>query len=520
MKRKNIELEPLKSTSKNKRNFIISEINGRNANQFSLVSDNLSSKRIQTIFPNNKKQSELNDFSNQNQHGISSKRNLINGKYLSLNNIEVFDLFIQNYFLSLKGKEQKSVENKSDLKSNKDSNSDLFYDGEKKNDKLILYKIKIFTIEDAENFKNKNFSEFNFFPLNKFFEENSNLNLNEIQKLCFDYFYKTNEDYLLAAPNGCGKSKILKFAIAKAFAEKLTLNMSDSKLKNDFKIIYFLESKEKCKEKFLKLSKNFSENFPKLKLFSLDLFDNQDFKCMEITLHNMLNSNIIFTTAYFFEVFTLKNNKDLFENYFYENISLIIYDSLNYIANGASNNFSYETLITRLNFLKQKKSLKFRTIGTIARIDNLEEIAAFLKIERNNVLFFPKNFDQLKIKCKVIHYELEFKKDAYEKKLMNNIPKIITENLKQDFTRNSILIVCSNAQNAKLTCEFISQNYSNLLKSKIGGVIQNEFLELINDIKNDYLSKIIKLGMAFYDMNLFDEERNLIKSLFHKGISN
>lgn len=547
MKRKNTDIEENKFSSKRKRNLFISDKNKLNANQNSVISEHISSKRIHAVFSNKFSECDFTKNSNnENETSLSSKRNIKNARDISLSRVEVFELILQKYFKNLKAKEQqqKSVKDevkftlssfKSEINSieNNDNDNDLNSKSEKENAKIIFEKIKAFTIEDAEAIAKKEFFEFNSFPLNKFFESESSLsNLNAIQKLCFDYFYKTNQDLLLAAPNGSGKTAILEFAIAKVFDEKL--NLSENKFKinknnnnensnfNNFKIIYISPSEEKCKQKFEYFTNKIKRSLPQIKTFSTHSFknniNNNNINNNSDLLKSLLSANLIFTTAENLEILTRKNNSELIENEFFKSISLVLYDSLHSIKKGAKIDYAYEALITRFNFLKQKLSLKFRSIGIIARIANLNQVAAFLNVQQKNVLCFAKTFDAIKIERKVIPYDLEFDNDAYENKLLLEIPKIIFENLKRENKRNSVLIVCSSAENAKFTCEFIKSYCSFLLGNLVDNKIRKTLDETAINIHDDCLKEFFGYGIVFDDLNLCANDRNTAKTCFQNGI--
>lgn len=520
MKRKNIDLKSSEIITNMQAKFDAKNFSKNNLNHYMSVTDQISSKRIQAFFYNKNDQIQSKEKGKSKRNDISSKRRLINPKGITLNKMEVFDLILQKYFFDIEAKEHKSVDNIDESFNNAKDKYDLSFIEENLN---VIFKIKTFTIEDINHYKIKEFPEFNSFPLSNYFKNYQSLLLNEIQKICFEYLYKTNEDFLLALPYNCGKSQIIEFAIAKALKEQFALQSSrttkaDSLIFNNFKIIYILQTSEKCQEKYLHLLNNKSENFIDLKPFSLELIFEKGSINFEDSLKDLSKSSLIFTSAETLEKLINKNNKFLIENYFYESISLIIYDSLNYIANGAINDNAYEKLINRINFYRQKYSLNFRTIGISARINNLIDIASFLKIKRHNVLFFPKIFDRTKIETKIYYNEFEFNIEASEKKLIYNLHNIITDNLRKNSRRNTITIICSNSKNTKLTCELLKQKTSKLLKSFIEEDKEKEISHLLNNIKNKCLAEYIKCGIAFDDAALFDQDRHLVKFLFEHGL--
>ncbi len=261
MKRKNIErIEETKFSSSSccsqskKDLLVISDSNKLKvkATKELIVTEHLGSKRIQANFPREIHEREIKQNTNhEGESGLSSNRgNIINScccgrksKDKSSNKIAVFDFVLQKYYSYLKSKAQEkernsvvdvaaSVENKrccykSKIENNTEENSKIGCYVRKSECSWgcsgNVEEIKTFKLEEAEAFANKKVFELNSAQLNKFFfgSSNSSLkNFNAIQKLCFGYFHKTNEDYLLAAPTGCGKTAIMEFAVAKVLADE------------------------------------------------------------------------------------------------------------------------------------------------------------------------------------------------------------------------------------------------------------------------------------------------------------
>ena len=102
---------------------------------------------------------------------------------------------------------------------------------------------------------------------------------NAIQSKCFKAVYKTNDNLVLSAPTGSGKTVIMELAICRL------LNV----LKDErFKVIYQAPTKSLCAERF----RDWNRKFSALKLQCAELTGDTDYT----QLRSVQNSEIIITT--------------------------------------------------------------------------------------------------------------------------------------------------------------------------------------------------------------------------------
>ena len=73
-------------------------------------------------------------------------------------------------------------------------------------------------------------------------------NLNKVQESCFDLLFYTNENSLITAPTGSGKTLLFEISLARIIKENFNLIKNTFNKKN-FKIIYIAPIKSLCQEK-------------------------------------------------------------------------------------------------------------------------------------------------------------------------------------------------------------------------------------------------------------------------------
>lgn len=515
MKRKNIENQYFDSKLKNEVEFLENRI----AEVVTLSKRTVSkrtvldfSQDIKTSVSKKKIQCESKyDFNPQNMD-ILDRKNFQDTETTYLDKFTIIDNLLIKYELL------KSEDNGDSNEKNINVNlgmDDSIIDQNNFYEKLNFREnIKYFTLNDINTIKGMRFNEFNHFPLNKLYD-NQSLNLNEIQKLCFDYFYKSKENYILCTSKSCGRLIIIEFAIAQILAENFSSSENSLLANKNFKLIYILTNEEKCRNIYDYYNPKLSKLSQEICLFSSYGRRITDLQQKEV-LEELIHSNIIFITADYLEIITRKSNKYLQENFFYQRINLLIYDSLHYISDKseASIAISYEALITRFNFLREKHFIKSRIIACLPRIKNPKQVASFLKIKRKNVLYFPNEFDLQKVDTKINIYDLEINNDLYEKKLLEYLPEIIKQNSKKEKIRNSIIIISSSIENSKRTYEYLKYMYF-----KEDSLDENKYI--LNQIKkmskNKKLKDVIKYGIVDDNLEMSASFRTLIEGLFQRG---
>lgn len=208
--------------------------------------------------------------------------------------------------------------------------------------------------------------------------------LNRMQSLIYDVGYNTNENMLVCAPTGAGKTDVALLTILHTI--KQFISESDS-IEDDavnvdidldeFKIVYVAPLKALAAEIVEKFSK---------KLAWLNIQVRELTGDMQLTKAEIMTTQIIVTTPEKWDVVTRKSNGD---TELVEKVKLLIIDEVHLLHEDRGS--VIETLVARTLRQVESSQSMIRIVGLSATLPNFVDVADFLGVNRNVGMFF---FDQ------------------------------------------------------------------------------------------------------------------------------
>ncbi|ORY79832.1 antiviral helicase SLH1 [Protomyces lactucae-debilis] len=206
--------------------------------------------------------------------------------------------------------------------------------------------------------------------------------LNRIQSLVYNVAYTTNENMLICAPTGAGKTDVAMLTILQTLANNCTPDphrepsATEFTLhKDDFKIIYVAPMKALAAEIVEKFSKKLSWLGVKCRELTGD---------MQLTKHEIQATQILVTTPEKWDVVTRKGMTGDVE--LVQKVRLLILDEVHMLHD--ERGAVIESLVARtLRYVEASQSM-VRIVGLSATLPNYLDVADFLKVNRYVGLFF------------------------------------------------------------------------------------------------------------------------------------
>ena len=205
--------------------------------------------------------------------------------------------------------------------------------------------------------------------------------LNRMQSLVYPVAYKTNENMLICAPTGAGKTDAAMLAILNAIGHNITPNPSeepeatDFVVQNeDFKIIYVAPMKALAAEITEKLGRRLAWLGIQAREFTGD---------MHLTKKEITQTQIIVTTPEKWDVVTRKSTGD---TELVQKVRLLIIDEVHMLHD--ERGAVIESLIARTERQVESTQSLIRIIGLSATLPNYIDVADFLKVNRMAGLFY------------------------------------------------------------------------------------------------------------------------------------
>ncbi len=336
--------------------------------------------------------------------------------------------------------------------------------------------------------------------------------LNRMQSLVFPVAYKTNENMLICAPTGAGKTDAAMLAILNAISHNLTPSpveepeASDFVVKlGDFKIIYVAPMKALAAEITEKLGRRLAWLGIQVREFTGDL---------HLTKKEITQTQIIVTTPEKWDVVTRKSTGD---TELVQKVRLLIIDEVHMLHD--ERGAVIESLVARTERQVESTQSLIRVVGLSATLPNYIDVADFLKVNRMAGLFY---FDASFRPVPLEQHFIGVKGKAGTKLSRDNIDQTTFEKVKDMLEQGHQIMVFVHGRkdtvNTSRTFMRMAQEQQcqDLFDcSKVEG-----FANAIKDLKSTKgreLRELVPKGFATHHAGMPRSDRNRVERLFAQG---
>ncbi|KAG0229103.1 activating signal cointegrator 1 complex subunit [Actinomortierella wolfii] len=205
--------------------------------------------------------------------------------------------------------------------------------------------------------------------------------LNRIQSIVYPVAYGTNENVLMCAPTGAGKTDVALLTILRTLNQYCTPTPSpdiDPKqyriAKNDFKIVFVAPMKALAAE----IVRKYSSRLKWLGIEVRELTGD-----MQLTKAEIANTQIIVTTPEKWDVVTRKSTGDI---ELAQKVRLLIIDEVHLLHDDRG--AVLESIVARTLRQVETSQSMIRIVGLSATLPNYVDVASFLRVNPYQGLFF------------------------------------------------------------------------------------------------------------------------------------
>ncbi|EXJ54584.1 hypothetical protein A1O7_09925 [Cladophialophora yegresii CBS 114405] len=312
---------------------------------------------------------------------------------------------------------------------------------------------------------------------------------NAVQSKCFASAFETDDNLVVSAPTGSGKTVIMEFAICRLVAECKG---------QDFKVIYQAPTKSLCAERYNDWQKKFG-------VLNLD--------CAELTgdtdlahLRDVQKASIIITTPEKWDSITRKwqDHARLMQL-----VRLFLVDEVHILKD--ERGATLEAVVSRMKSVAS--SIRF--VALSATVPNSEDIAIWLG--KNSTMqhlparreVFGENFRPVQLRKHVYGFETRSNDFAFESMLTEQIPKIIANHGRG----KPVMVFCSTRRASVNTAESLADKWSSSHPMRRLWKGPDRQLSLANA----ELRATAEAGVAFHHGGLSVADRRTIEEAFLNG---
>ncbi|EZG08200.1 hypothetical protein H106_02679 [Trichophyton rubrum CBS 735.88] len=337
--------------------------------------------------------------------------------------------------------------------------------------------------------------------------------LNRMQSLLYTVAYKTNENMLICAPTGAGKTDAAMLTILNAIARHTTPSpLEDPEATDfvvqveDFKIVYVAPMKALAAEVTEKLGKRLAWLGIQVRELTGD---------MQLTKQEIVQTQIIVTTPEKWDVVTRKSTGD---TELVQKVKLLIIDEVHMLHD--ERGAVIESLVARTQRQVESTQSLIRIVGLSATLPNYLDVADFLKVNRMAGLFF---FDASFRPVPLEQHFIGVKGDAGSKKSRDNLDKVSFEKVREMLEAgHQIMVFVHSRKDTVNTARLYAKMAMDEQCSDLFSPVDHEKYSLaLKDLKGTRareLRDLVPKGMGTHHAGMSRSDRNLMERLFSQGV--
>uniref|UniRef100_A0A182QHM2 Activating signal cointegrator 1 complex subunit 3 n=1 Tax=Anopheles farauti TaxID=69004 RepID=A0A182QHM2_9DIPT len=326
--------------------------------------------------------------------------------------------------------------------------------------------------------------------------------LNRIQSVVYPAAYNSNENLLVCAPTGAGKTNVAMLTIVHTIRQFVDQGVIH---RDQFKIVYVAPMKALAAE----MTSNFGRRLQPLGIAVRELTGD-----MQLTKAELQQTQMIVTTPEKWDVVTRKGAGDVA---FISLVKLLIIDEV-HLLHGERGPV-VEALVARTLRLVESSQSMIRIVGLSATLPNYIDVARFLRVNPMiGLFFFDSRFRPVPLSTNFIGV-----KSLNALKQLSDMDTICYERCIDMVRQGHQVMVFVHARNATVrTATLIKdlaqqRGHINLLVPESNPEFGSA-LKVVSKSRNKQLVELFQNGLAMHHAGMLRPDRNLVEKYFADGL--
>lgn len=326
--------------------------------------------------------------------------------------------------------------------------------------------------------------------------------LNRIQTIVYPTAYHTNENLLICAPTGAGKTNVAMLTIINTIRAHTDQGVIH---RDQFKIVYVAPMKA--------LAAEMTENFGK-KLKPLGVLVRELTGDMQLTKSEMMATQMLVTTPEKWDVVTRKGAGDAS---MISLVKLLIIDEV-HLLHGERGPV-VEALVARTLRLVESSQSMIRIVGLSATLPNYIDVARFLRVNPAiGLFFFDSRFRPIPLSQQFIGV-----KASKTMQMMSDMNTICYDKCIEQLRNGKQVMVFVHARNATTRTAMVlremaqSRGHTQVFSSERSLEYANA-MRTMGKSRNKQLSELFQAGFGFHHAGMLRQDRTLVEKYFADGL--
>ncbi|PHH92530.1 hypothetical protein CDD83_7027 [Cordyceps sp. RAO-2017] len=337
--------------------------------------------------------------------------------------------------------------------------------------------------------------------------------LNRMQSLVFPVAYKTNENMLICAPTGAGKTDAAMLTILHTVGQHVFPSPVEEPQAtefavnvDDFKIVYVAPMKALAAEVTEKLGKRLAWLGIKCREYTGD---------MQLTKAEIVQTQIIVTTPEKWDVVTRKGTGD---TELVQKVRLLIIDEVHMLHD--ERGAVLESLVARTERQVESTQSLIRVIGLSATLPNYVDVADFLKVNRYAGLFY---FDASFRPVPLEQHFIGVKGKAGSKQSKENLDIVAFEKVREMLERDhQVMVFVHSRKDTMVTARMLHQRAIEQtcvdLFDPSGHPRYDQAVRDMKSSRSKDIRELLAKGIGIHHAGMARADRNLMERLFGEGV--
>ena len=341
--------------------------------------------------------------------------------------------------------------------------------------------------------------------------------LNRLQSAVYPLAYKTNENLLICAPTGAGKTDVAMLAVLRAisqYARNLDATAGNASegfgiRKNDFKIVYVAPMKALAAE----VVRKFSKRLQYLGITVRELTGD-----MQMTRQEIAETQMIVTTPEKWDVVTRKPTG---EGELATKVRLLIIDEVHLLHDQRGS--VIETIVARTLRLVESSQSLIRIVGLSATLPNYVDVADFLRVNRWQGLFY---FDSSFRPVPLEQHFIGVKGKNGSQQARANLDKACYEKVSELVQAGHQVMVFVHARKETVkTAQTMREMFREEAMSEVIQASADEnprkafFKKELQSSRNREMKELFDSGFGIHHAGMLRSDRTLSERMFEAGVT-
>lgn len=321
--------------------------------------------------------------------------------------------------------------------------------------------------------------------------------LNRIQSRLWRSALETDENLLLCAPTGAGKTNVALLCMMREIGKHIN---DDGTINTDeFKIIYVAPMRSLVQE----MVGNFGRRLASYNLTVSELTGDH-----QLTREQIAATQVIVCTPEKWDIITRKGGEKTFTSL----VRLVIIDEIHLLHDERGP--VLEALVARTIRNIETTQEDVRLVGLSATLPNYQDVAEFLRVKKDSGLFyFDNSFRPVALEQQYIG--VTEKKALKRFQVMN---EIVYEKIMEHAGKNQVLVFVHSRKETGKTARAIrdmcleKDTLGNFLRE--GSAIMEVLRSEAEQVKNNELKDLLPYGFAIHHAGMTRVDRTLVEDLF------